>query len=328
MVATKEKSESTLEHKSFRSVPLVAFRYVNSGSAKLYCLRENDTQPVLLHAGKKALTKEEVVELKKRGHAELYVIKQEFPYIAKKMLEVIDQLIAQSAISVEIRFALLQIAYSGEIERVFHKAYLQQFIGLTQELSAKIATLLQQDEVSTRELFRSVHQSETPYAHLTNTAAYAVVLAMKLEAYDPEDYEAIAMGCLLHEVGKLFVPKNLLQQTGRLSIHDRQELEKIPQIAYESLCEFDEIKFGQLMMAYQQHERIDGTGYPVRTLGEDIHPWAKLLSVVDVFDSVTSSREYRSALSLREALLKLADGAKTQFEPEMVLCWITSFQLQ
>jgi HD-GYP domain-containing protein (c-di-GMP phosphodiesterase class II) len=89
------------------------------------------------------------------------------------------------------------------------------------------------------------------------------------------------------------------------------------------LCDRPGLEFGQLMMVYQHHERIDGRGYPVRVLGDEIHPWTKLLSVVNVFDEMTTRRGNRRAATLQQALEYQRQQAGTQFDPEVVKCWIS-----
>ena len=86
------------------------------------------------------------------------------------------------------------------------------------------------------------------------------------------------------------------------------------------------VGFEQLLMVYQHHERIDGKGYPVRLVGDEIHPWARMLTVVDVFDALTSKRPYREAMRLSDALDFLERGAGTHFDKEMVQCWISAIR--
>jgi len=74
-------------------------------------------------------------------------------------------------------------------------------------------------------------------------------------------------------------------------------------------------------MVYQHHERIDGRGYPVGITGEEIHPWAKILAVVDVFDAMTGSRPYRRPATAHDALEYIRKSSGTQFDPEVVECW-------
>lgn len=77
-------------------------------------------------------------------------------------------------------------------------------------------------------------------------------------------------------------------------------------------------------MIYSHHERMDGKGYPVGLVDEEIHPWARLLAVVDVFDAITSARPYRKPMSLKQSLKFLEKNSGTHFDPEMVQCWIAA----
>ena len=77
------------------------------------------------------------------------------------------------------------------------------------------------------------------------------------------------------------------------------------------------------MMAYQHHERLDASGYPVGLVGDEIHPWAKICAVADVFDALTGSRPYRTAFSADAALTHLQSRAGTLFDKEVVACLAT-----
>ena len=69
---------------------------------------------------------------------------------------------------------------------------------------------------------------------------------------------------------------------------------------------------------------MNGRGYPVRLTGDEIHPWAKMVAVVDVFDAATGSRPYRKPLDVHEALEILQENAGTLFDEEFVQCWTTA----
>jgi len=326
--ATVEKIDSALEVERFRAVPSVAFSVLDSLGTNLYHLRENDPEPVLLCGQRQSLTSKQLAEIRDRGHMTLLVRKQDFFALSGKLLGFLDQVLEDASISVEERFALLQVAYAEKIEKNFRKPFLEQYIEIAQEVGVKISALLQDDHVSTQSLFDFAHHNSLHYSHITNATAYAVVLALAMEMADPDELDRIAVGCMLHEVGKLFLPNDLQDHHCHLSPYERQELQRAPQLAYEALCDCQSVDAAQLMMIYQQSERLDGTGYPVRNVEEEIQAWAKLLAVVDTFDTSTSEAGSRAARNLQDALHSLSQGAKTHFDPEMILCWITSFQLQ
>ena len=176
-------------------------------------------------------------------------------------------------------------------------------------------------------LFDLAHHDTRTFVHVTNVAAYAVLLAQALGIDDPQELQQIAVGALLHDVGKRNLPQELLNKKGRLTERERDQIRLHPLRGYEEMCERDDLSFGQLMMIYQHHEWVDGSGYPVAIPADEIHPWAKMLAVVDVFDALTVQRPYRDPLPANEALNILADGVNKQFDGEAVNCWITLFHL-
>jgi len=75
------------------------------------------------------------------------------------------------------------------------------------------------------------------------------------------------------------------------------------------------------MMTYQHHERLDGKGYPVGCIEDDIHPWAKICSVVDVYEALTSNRPYRKSMPRKKALQIMEREIGNAFDPELFKCW-------
>jgi HD-GYP domain-containing protein (c-di-GMP phosphodiesterase class II) len=76
------------------------------------------------------------------------------------------------------------------------------------------------------------------------------------------------------------------------------------------------------MMVYQHHERLDGSGYPAGITTDDIHPWAKICAVADVFDALTCQRPYRRPMPVKDVCLYLTKHAGTWFDRDIVTCWI------
>ena len=111
---------------------------------------------------------------------------------------------------------------------------------------------------------------------MINVAAYCVLAAAAVGLSKKAELAEIAMGGLLHDIGKRFMPRHLLNKNTSFDEDEKRLIRTHPQKGYEELCRFENISFGQLMMVYQHHERIDGTGYPVRVTGAEMHLWAKI----------------------------------------------------
>jgi HD superfamily phosphohydrolase YqeK len=133
----------------------------------------------------------------------------------------------------------------------------------------------------------------------------------------PERVEAIRFAGMLHDVGKLGVPTKVLQKTGKLTEEEYAAIQLHPMRGLEIIREIgflDEALAGIM----HHHERIDGRGYPMGLAGDEIPEFARVLAVADAFDCMTSTRSYRGARSLAEAVAELRRCSGTQFDPAFV----------
>jgi HD-GYP domain-containing protein (c-di-GMP phosphodiesterase class II) len=144
--------------------------------------------------------------------------------------------------------------------------------------------------------------------------------------HDPELSEEIAVAGLLHDVGKRFVSKRILNKRGPLAPAERETIESHPVKGYQELLRVGGATHAQLMITYQHHERPDGNGYPVGVGKDEIHPLARLSSVADVFDALTCQRPYRSPLKAHVALDIMQRQSGLQFDTEMLQCWQSAMQ--
>jgi HD-GYP domain-containing protein (c-di-GMP phosphodiesterase class II) len=237
------------------------------------------------------------------------------------MLAAVDLLPGREMIPAAEKYAVLQVAMAVEIEQVSRLVDCGPFVSLAQKVGPELSTLLSSSNVVARDLFRLARHDFNTFTHVTNVAGYAVILAERLGLCGPDGLQQIATAAILHDIGKRFIPASILTKPAKLDLEERAIIETHPQRGYEELCERPDMTFDQLMIVYQHHERIDGKGYPVGLRGEEIHPWARMLSVVDVFDAMTSSRAGRRPATAREAMEYIVQSAGTQFDPEVVACW-------
>ncbi len=154
--------------------------------------------------------------------------------------------------------------------------------------------------------------------HSKRTALYALELCHLLDL-DNVTCERIKYASLLHDIGKIGISERLLQKNGRLDETQFVEVKKHTLIGKQILektklpKEFKEIP--NIVMAH--HERIDGSGYPRNLKGDEIPYEAKILAICDVFDALTSHRQYRSEMKFEPAL-QLMKNEEGQFDPEIL----------
>lgn len=130
------------------------------------------------------------------------------------------------------------------------------------------------------------------------------------------DYRYLRYGALLHDIGKMRLPDNVLKKNGSLDVAEWVEMKKHPEYAHEMLSEIAYLR-PALEIPCCHHERYDGGGYPRGLKAENIPFGARLFSIVDVYDALTNDRVYRKAFTHDAAIEIIRAGAGTQFDPEM-----------
>jgi len=132
----------------------------------------------------------------------------------------------------------------------------------------------------------------------------------------------IHRGVLLHDIGKMGVPDNILRKTGKLNENEWNEMRKHPVYAYNLLSPISYLR-GALDIPYCHHEHWDGSGYPRGLRGEQIPLSARIFSVVDVWDALLSNRPYRKAWPREKVVTYLRDVAGTILDPKIVDIFLT-----
>jgi len=129
----------------------------------------------------------------------------------------------------------------------------------------------------------------------------------------------LGLGLLLHDIGKLVVPHDVLHKPGRLDDDEWALMKEHPVIGFNMLT--DEVSYLVKAVVRSHHERWDGEGYPDGLAGDGIHEFARIASAADVYDAVTSERSYKSAAPPYIGVDVVTSGAGTQFDPEVVVAF-------
>jgi putative nucleotidyltransferase with HDIG domain len=155
------------------------------------------------------------------------------------------------------------------------------------------------------------------YGHSRKVSEYAVRMAeaMKLP---PDKINTLRAAGLLHDIGKVGVPDSILTKKSALTGEEWNPIRMHPELGVDILKHVIDL-VSCLTAIHYHHEHYDGSGYPVGIKSDKIPLEARILSIADAYDAMTSPRPYRSQLSLEDALLELKRCAGTQFDPELVI---------
>jgi diguanylate cyclase (GGDEF)-like protein/putative nucleotidyltransferase with HDIG domain len=162
------------------------------------------------------------------------------------------------------------------------------------------------------------------YGHSRKVSQYAVAMAQAMNI-PPEKVAVIRTAGLLHDIGKIGIPDSILNKDGALDDQEWRQIKAHPTMGVEILRYVVELA-NALPIILNHHEHYDGSGYPSGTKGHDIPFEARLLSVADAYDAMTSLRPYHNQRSTQEAIEELRRCAGTTFDPELVEIFCKTLQ--
>lgn len=155
------------------------------------------------------------------------------------------------------------------------------------------------------------------YSHSINVAILSTVIGAVLGLNKVSLFE-LAMGAVLHDMGKMFVDKSILNKPDKLNSDEFEEIKKHSELGFNFLSQNSSITHNSKITILHHHESYDGSGYPNGLSGDDIHLFGRIVCVADVYDALISDRPYRNAMLPSDAIEYIMAGYNTKFDPEIV----------
>jgi len=160
--------------------------------------------------------------------------------------------------------------------------------------------------------------------HSVRVGKYSEVIAREL-GWSDDEVEGITIAGYLHDIGKLIVDLSVINSPERFSAKESKEMSRHPAAGYEILAPISHPYADIPLMARYHHERMDGNGYPDGLKGEQIPPGARIVTLADSFDAMTTDRPYRKRLPLDEVLEDFRINTGSQFDPQIVCAFCRAF---
>ena len=186
--------------------------------------------------------------------------------------------------------------FSRNVRRTLHERFQNVFLQMTPRIKAKDIEL---------------------YTHSQRVLASTLRLLRVLDL-SREEIVAIALAAYFHDIGKLYIEDALLSKPTALTADEYEMIQQHSAFGVDLLSPYIASQVSTLSFVYHHHERWDGTGYPCGLEGEAIPLGARIISIVDAFDAMTSERAYKVKRTPYEAMEELIRCAGTQFDPRLV----------
>ncbi len=200
----------------------------------------------------------------------------------------------------------------------------QSNLSLESELKYKVDRLLSELEKTQIEMIFILTElmestSDETGKHIKRVAEYSRLLAHYCPEISEEDADILYYASPMHDIGKIAVPRDILQKHGKLTEEEFEIMKTHTTKAHEFLCVSSrKIMKAADIIAYEHHEKWDGTGYPRKLKGKDIHIYGRIVAIADVFDALTHKRVYKEAWSVEDAITFIIKGGGTHFDPDLV----------
>ncbi|WP_069648943.1 HD-GYP domain-containing protein [Caloranaerobacter ferrireducens] len=188
-----------------------------------------------------------------------------------------------------------------------------------------IEEILSHDELLIKlEEIRAV--DEYTFGHSVNVSVLSIITGACL-GYTKEELKELGLGAMLHDIGKVRVPDNILNKPGKLTEEEFHEIKKHTIYGYEILKTIKDISETSRLIALYHHERVDGQGYPLSIKGDEIHEFARIVSIADVYDALTSDRIYKKRIKNYQAVEYLLTMSGHQFDYDIAKIFVNNIAL-
>ena len=198
---------------------------------------------------------------------------------------------------------------------------LRQTLESLKESQLKYASILEETILA----ISMTIEKRDPYTagHQWRVSLMAAKIAHELDM-SPERIEGLRLGAMVHDIGKIYVPVDILTRPGALSDLEFSLIKTHPQVGND-IIKHVQFPWPVANMILQHHERMDGSGYPQGLKGEEILLEARIIAVADVVEATASHRPYRPALGLESAMKEISEGAGKIYDPDVAAACIKLF---
>ena len=221
----------------YLAVQVGMLQRLQHATVDLFVQYEPNGSPVLYHRAGCPIETNQLSGLAEAGVQHIFVRTEDFQQFGTQLLESVDSLVGERPVPGAERFAVLQVALAMEIERTSRLVDCGPYVALAEKVGRDLTALLAASKVLPKDLFRLARHDFNTFTHVTNVAGYSVILAEQLGLCGADELEQIATAAILHDIGKRFIPSEILTKPSRLDPHERDVIETHPQRGYEELCQ-------------------------------------------------------------------------------------------
>lgn len=280
---------------------------------------------VLYHAGGDRFTADVRSQLIANGIEVLYISMGDRDAYDRYVEENLGIILTSPLLDTRQRAEIAHRSISNIARSLFENPRSQTIQRYKSAIGATMDFVMEEDE-AVGTLIRLTSHDFTTYIHSVNVGIFAIGLAKALLGDDPaHNMQELASGFFLHDIGKCATPLEVLNKPGPLNEEEWKIMRRHPFEGYRLLKELDALTEEAKYIVMEHHERHDGSGYPRRLSGNQIHPYSKICLIADVFDALTATRPYKDSKTPFVALSIMKEEMRSEFDPDFFARFVLMF---
>lgn len=239
----------------------------------------------------------------------------------------LDTLLANPMVPVSRKAELLSSAAQSTLEAVLAEPRHATVVPRTRRVAQQTVQLLVRQPDAVGHLASLMAHDYDTVRHSMNVSVFAVGLAHAAGVRGPDDLQELALGTLLHDIGKSEIPRELLVKPGAYTDEEFAIMQTHVTRGEHLLEQAGRVGHLGMVAVSQHHERLIGTGYPRKLVGDDLHLFGRIAAIADCFDAMTSDRSYQRAMHAADALRLMRTRMHTHFDQALLATFIRTLRV-
>lgn len=280
-------------------------------------LRAGHDHYVLFRSQQLEFTARHRVRLLDNGVHTLFIRGDERGQYTRYLEQHLDSLLASPEVPTPKKANLLYRVSRNVVQEAFAEPRSQTIVPRTRRLASETVDFVLKSDRAVGQLARIMSTDYYTYTHSINVCVFVVSLAHHA-GVGRDDVADLALGALLHDLGKSQVPKELLTRDGPLSEAEMAVMRGHVQAGERLLGSHGGLSPTAMIAVAQHHEKLDGSGYPRGLSGDALHLFGRITAIADVFDAMTTNRSYQPAMTGFDALYRMKTDLEGKFDQDLL----------
>lgn len=310
------------ENRAYIPIRIESLRLDSITGFDLY-LQAREDEPVVLYAERNiAFTEESRLRLEESQVEYLLISSEQEGEYRRYVERILSAVLSDPTVTMESKTEILYTSAHGLMRELFDKPDMQAGLLRSQEIARNTVDFIHSQRQALRHLIQTAATDYQTYTHSVNGCILGIALAQRVGYDIRSQLSEFGVGALLRDIGMTRIDRSIREHSGKLTVSQYEALKEHPVFSEQILQDLGETGKAALDLARHHHEKLDGRGYPDSLQGDEIAPLVRILTIVDVFDALTTKRSYQPPLRTFDAFQLMYNKMQTELDPELLRTFV------